>query len=102
MTMPIRTYDRNVSKSLALIADDDFSKVRYVHIARASTVIEDVSFKTLRNLHLAVFANTGETNLVFDPKLWVRYREHLALNQNIRCKFETYQPPDAEIYRVML
>lgn len=84
--MNTRTYDRNVTKGLALIADEAFVKVRYVHIAMASAVIEDVSFKTLRGLHQAAYGKIGEANPDFDPPQWVRYSEHLALN----LKYKVY------------
>ncbi len=79
--MKTRTYDRNVAKGLALIADENYNKVRYVSILAASTLVEDTSFKMLRSLHQVAHGTVGELNPDFDASEWSRFSENLKLNQ---------------------
>ena len=79
--MKTKTYDRNVAKGLALIADESYAKVRYVSILAASTLVEDASFKMLRSLHQVAYGSVGELDPDFDASEWSRFSEHLKLNQ---------------------
>lgn len=85
--MNTKTYDRNLIKGLALIADEDYLRVRYVPLFGASSLVEDISFNALRGLHQAAYGLVGEANPDFNPSEWVRYSEHLELNQKYNVNY---------------
>lgn len=76
-----KTYDRNVIKGLALVADEHYSKVRYVSIIAASTLVEDVSLSMLKRLHQAAHGVISETNPSPDLSLWSRYSALVSADQ---------------------
>lgn len=73
--MNTKTYDRNTSKRLALVADEDYRHIRYVPIIAASPDIEEVNLSTLKLLHQAAYGVVGKPNPDFDPVEWSRYSE---------------------------
>ena len=81
--MPTRTYDRNVLRGQALIANDDRTVVQYTNIRRASPQITDISLVELKQLHAIaaglVNGQVGGPKAEFSAAQWLRYAESLAI-----------------------
>ena len=83
--MYTKTYDRNISKGIAFNLNERGESTRYVNIKTASSHIDDVSFFTLKNLHLDALRNPRSMPLEFDPNEWVRYLEHMELHTKLKA-----------------
>ncbi len=73
--MNTKTYDRNIAKRLALVADEDYRHIRYVPIIAASPEIEEVNLSTLKLLHQAAYGVVGKTDPDFNPVEWAKYSQ---------------------------
>ena len=80
--MSTKTYDRNVLRGQALIANVDRTVVQYINIRRASPQITDISFEELKQLHTVaaglVNGQIGGPRAEFSAVQWTRYAEGLA------------------------
>ncbi len=73
--MYTRTYDRNVLRGQALIANEDYTNVRYTNIWSASTVIEQVDLPTLQILHYVANRAISKNNNEVKVSEWSRFSQ---------------------------
>lgn len=49
--MDLLTYDRNIVKSIALVAEPGYINPRYINLAEADQDMEDANYFQLRQMH---------------------------------------------------
>ena len=80
--MTIKTYDRNILRNEALIANADRSIIQYVHIKDAASIIDVISFDELRKLHTVAVTKfngrLGRPRAEFAAIQWTRYAKGIT------------------------